>query len=246
MKNEPKDAMQEDFLLIKNILSKTFYSFKSVSSFFTWLAAAFALYAISIYCIYYFTARSMISQHVIGLEALSVAQIIIVLIFPLSLIFIYYVWREKAKEHCSSSCGLELLDMWGISIVLYILMTLVIEIFAPASRNYFKNSLNLNVVDRIDIAMGYSSYTLNTLFPALPMAITGIWVRKKKLVTLGLISFLISALYILRLLIRIDVSSLTGLSWFAMQLLYSGHLLLPAVFLFIFQIVLKRDKSGSE
>ena len=228
---------KEDLSYIRSILEKAADGMKSVAPWFTRLGAVWLVYGL-------LYAALRVSQNLVAPTAqvlLANAGAVISWVFYIVLAVGFFAARKK--QNGLNSVALKLVDMWGVCILVFLFLCVVlvvVPVFAIRGMAMSQEAMN-----SIGYTLSICRSFLIFLLPLLSLLITAVFLENRRMLWLGIVLAVLAAAFLGSHVVLLWGSGLSGLeistSWITGWNLAACLLdILPGVMLLLFARDLKR------
>ena len=223
-------AAADDIKVIRDVLTRTMASYKRLAPAFLKLGVIWGAYAIlsvslNVYDFVGLLQDSAGSNHTLISYFIFALEMLLCLV----LVTVFIRWGKIEAETDFSPMTKKLIYIWRVFIIVFVVFKLLMLVIYPVIVNL------LSGVEEIKFAKGagyghlYVLSLLPVIFPALPLILTAIFLEKQNMLSLGTVIFVLSAVWMLLVMLVIDTST-ASVSTYIFRIILSLLIrLMPAV-----------------
>ena len=179
---------REEISYIKSILEKTADGMKAVAPWFIRFGILWLIYGI-LHAVQRFLSPLLSLSAV---QAIANIYGIISWIFYIALAAGFFMGRRKLAEQGHDTLGLKLVDIWGLCILLFLFLTVILSVVLPVlAARVFSSSEELT--NRFYITLAVFRSFLIFLLPLLPLLITAIFLDNRRMLWTGIVLAVLAA-----------------------------------------------------
>ena len=179
---------REEISYIKSILEKTADGMKAVAPWFIRFGIIWLVYGILQ------SAQRLLTP---GLPFAVVQKLSFVLsltgwLFYIALAVGYFVGRRKLAEQGCNTLGLKLMDIWGLCILIFLFLTVVLTVVLTGLAVRFF-SFSAELTNRFQTTLSICHSFLIFVLPLLPLLITAIFLDNRRMLWTGIVLTVLAA-----------------------------------------------------
>ena len=194
---------KEDISYIRSILEKTADDMKGVAPYFTRFGEVWLIYGLL--C----TVLQIARNHVSMSAQMPLANVGAVLGWLFYIVLAVGFFAARKKQNGLTTLSLKLVDMWGICILVFLFLCVVlvvVPVFAIRGM-----SMSQEAVNSIGYTLSICRSFLIFLLPLLPLLITAVFLENRRMLWLGIVLAVLAAAFLGSHIVLLWGSGLSGL-----------------------------------
>ena len=179
---------REEISYIKSILEKTADGMKAVAPWFIRFGIIWLVYGILQ------AAQRLLTPSLpfAAVQKLSLVLSLIGWVFYIALAAGYIVGRRKLAEQGCNTLGLKLMDIWGLCILLFLFLTVILTVVLTGMAARFF-SFSAELTNRFQTTLSVCHSFLIFVLPLLPLLITAIFLDNRRMLWTGIVLTVLAA-----------------------------------------------------
>lgn len=173
---------REEISYIKSILEKTADGMKAVAPWFIRFGILWLVYGI-------LQAMQRLLSPALALSTVqTIARVLGIIgwIFYISLAVSFFMGRRNLSEKGGNTLGLKLMDIWGLCILLFLFLTVVLTVILSLLATH-AFSFSAEFMNRFGTALTISHNFLIFVLPLLPLLITAVFLDNRRMLWAGIV-----------------------------------------------------------
>lgn len=173
---------REEISYIKSILEKTADGMKTVAPWFIRFGILWMVYG----TLETIMRLLSVSASVSTIQAVSRVLGVIGWVFYISLAVSFFMGRRNLSEKGGNTLGLKLMDIWGLCILLFLFLTVVLTVILSLLATH-AFSFSAEFMNRFGTALTISHNFLIFVLPLLPLLITAVFLDNRRMLWAGIV-----------------------------------------------------------